>query len=211
MSVAVGLKEELLRLLKEDEEFRYAVLGLLGIEEVIKNIERLQERVDRHTLAILRLSRSIRNMQRQIEALQKQAEAHSMAIKELAAKIAALGNRWGVVAEEAFRESVKYLVEDLLKKHEFKRWVYYDSEGLVYGRPSVVEVDVLVKDGVHVLVEFKSSADRSDVGELYRVGQLYEKATGVRPRLLLVSPYVRRRAAQLAKELGVEIRGEVGD
>jgi len=136
-------------------------------------------------------------------------DAQSAAIRELAAKMNALGTRWGVVAEEAFRESVKYLVEDLLGAYKAKKWTYYDAEGLVYGHPSVVEADLLVRDGEHILVEFKSSADRADVGELYKLGILYERAAGVKPKLLLVSPAVRKRAAELAKELGIEIRGEV--
>jgi len=59
------------------------------------------------------------------------------------------------------------LVEDLLGAYKAKKWTYYDAEGLVYGHPSVVEADLLVRDGEHILVEFKSSADRADVGELY--------------------------------------------
>ena len=34
-----SLKSELLRLLKEDEEFRYAVAGLIGLEEILKRLE----------------------------------------------------------------------------------------------------------------------------------------------------------------------------
>jgi hypothetical protein len=30
------LKSRILRLLKEDEEFRYAVVGLLGLEEILR-------------------------------------------------------------------------------------------------------------------------------------------------------------------------------
>ena len=258
-------KEAFLRLLREDEEFRYAVLGLLGLDEVFKRLEKntravaaLQRVVSRHTKALEEHTRAIEAMQktleehsraiaamqkaleehskvleehsrvlerhsRAIESLQKAVEEHSRAImslqqavdaqsaaiRELAAKMNALGTRWGVVAEEAFRESVKYLVEDLLGAYKAKKWTYYDAEGLVYGHPSVVEADLLVRDGEHILVEFKSSADRADVGELYKLGTLYERVIGVKPKLLLVSPAVRKRAAELAKELGIEIRGEV--
>jgi len=279
-------KEAFLRLLREDEEFRYAVLGLLGLDEVFKRLEKntrataaLQRVVSRHTKALEEHTRAIEAMQktleehsraiaamqkaleehskvleehsrvlerhsRAIESLQRAVEEHtkaiaamqktleehsrtleehsrviislqqavdaqSAAIRELAAKMNALGTRWGVVAEEAFRESVKYLVEDLLGAYKAKKWTYYDAEGLVYGRPSIVEADLLVRDGEHILVEFKSSADRADVGELYKLGILYERVAGVKPKLLLVSPAVRKRAAELAKELGIEIRGEV--
>ena len=37
------LKSEILRLLKEDEEFRYAVAGLLGLSEILKRLDALTE------------------------------------------------------------------------------------------------------------------------------------------------------------------------
>ena len=36
------------------------------------------------------------------------------------------------------------------------RWTAYGSEGIVYGHPSEVEVDVVVANGRRVLVEVKS-------------------------------------------------------
>ena len=241
-----GLREEFLRLLREDEEFRYAVLGLLGIDSVLRSLEELsravrdlqqvvaehtrvleehskairglQEAVAAHSKALEEHSRAIRELQQAVaehlkvlEHHSRVLEEHAKAIRELAAKVNALGTRWGIVSEETFRESVKYLVEDLVGAYRVERWVWYDRDGFVYGHPSWVEVDVLVRDGEHILVEFKASVDRADVGELYRIGQLYERVVGVRPRLLLVSPAIRRRAAEAARQAGVELRGEVLD
>ena len=39
----MGLREEFLRLLKEDEEFRYTVLGYLGIADVLKRLDSIAE------------------------------------------------------------------------------------------------------------------------------------------------------------------------
>ncbi|MCS7102727.1 MAG: hypothetical protein NZ992_02455 [Candidatus Korarchaeum sp.] len=39
----MSLKQEILRLLKEDEEFRYTVAGLLGLREVIEELRKLRE------------------------------------------------------------------------------------------------------------------------------------------------------------------------
>jgi len=38
-----SLKREILKLLREDEEFRLAVAGLLGLEEVLGELRRLRE------------------------------------------------------------------------------------------------------------------------------------------------------------------------
>ncbi|MEM0482995.1 MAG: hypothetical protein QXM16_08975 [Nitrososphaerota archaeon] len=43
VGLAVDLKRELLRLLEEDEEFRYAVAGRIGILEILKRLDRLEE------------------------------------------------------------------------------------------------------------------------------------------------------------------------
>ncbi|MEM2652539.1 MAG: hypothetical protein QXU87_10775, partial [Candidatus Caldarchaeum sp.] len=47
-ALAVRIKRTIFRLLKEDEEFRYAVAGLLGLEEILK-------RLDRHEAELVKL------------------------------------------------------------------------------------------------------------------------------------------------------------
>ena len=37
------LKKEILRLLKEDEEFRYAVAGLIGLDKILNELKSLRE------------------------------------------------------------------------------------------------------------------------------------------------------------------------
>ena len=205
----VKLKEEFLKLLREDVEFRYAVAGLLGFEEILR-------RIDANTEAI-------KNMQKQVVLIQKRIEEHSVIlekhgelisaltneIKVLRGNVNALGFRYGICTEETFRESIKYLIEDLLKKYKVSKWVKKDEKGVVYGYPSIIEIDVLVRDKEVILVEYKASADKADVAELYRIGRFYEETEGVKPKLLLISPTIRSRAKELADKLGVKLRGTV--
>ncbi|BES81050.1 PD-(D/E)XK nuclease family protein [Pyrodictium abyssi] len=185
------------------------------LEERFARLEERFARLEEEFLELRKAQQRLEERQQRLEErvlrVEERLEQLSRAVQELTAKIMALGHRYGAATEEAFRGAVKYLVEDLLRGYRAVRWTAYDREGLVFGHPSVVEVDVLVKDDVHVLVEYKSLADRADVAELYRIGRLYEKETGVRPRLLLVAPGYRRRARELAEQLGVEIRGEQVD
>ncbi len=220
-----SLKKEFLKLLKEDEEFRYAVAGLIGLEEILKRIDRnteaiksLQEQVTRLQRQVEEHSKVIRALQEQVVKLQEQMVKHSKAIEnlqkqmvKLQAHVNALGARYGVCTEEAFRESIKYLVEDLLGVYEVRKWTYYDEKGEVFGYPSIIDVDVLVKDDTHILIEYKAHVDRGDVAELYRIGKLYEKVTGKKPKLLLVAAVIRDRAYELAKKMGIEVRGYVYD
>ncbi len=116
-------------------------------------------------------------------------------------QLSALGTRWGLLAEDAFREGIK----GILERYGFhvEKWEYYDSEGIVYGAPSVIDVDVLIKDNMHMLIEIKASVDKSDVAELIRIGALYEKVSKVKPILVIISPFVRKRAKEFAKKMGV--------
>ena len=45
MTANVKLKKRLLELLKEDEEFRLAVAGLLGYSEILKRLDRHEEEI----------------------------------------------------------------------------------------------------------------------------------------------------------------------
>ncbi|WP_258167493.1 DUF3782 domain-containing protein [Vulcanisaeta moutnovskia] len=127
-------------------------------------------------------------------------------MEKLTSSVTALGYRYGLFIEEVFRESIKYLASDLLKVYQVRRWTYYDDEDFVFSYPSVIDVDVLIRDNEHILVEYKASIDRGDVAELYREGILYERVNKVKPRLLIVGLAIRKRALELARELGVEVR-----
>lgn len=186
------LRREFLRLLKEDEEFRYTVLGYLGIDEVLKSIKSLQEQVRNLQKDVEEHTKVIKSLQEQVAKHIEILDRHSKILERLIAKIEAISLRYGVSTEEAFREAVKYLVEDLLKIYKVDKWIYYDKDGFVFGYPSVIEVDLLVKDKEHILVEYKAQVDKADVAELFRIGQLYERVTGIKPRLLIVSPSIRK-------------------
>ena len=110
----------------------------------------------------------------------------------------------GLMSEEAFREGLKGVVEKYFGG-KVEKWVYEDKDGFVFGHPSVVDIDVVVRDGEHVLIEVKSNVDKSDVSILLRKGQLYEKVKGVKPKLAVVSPYVDKKAMEFAREVGIEV------
>ena len=203
-----SLKSEILRLLKEDEEFRYAVAGLIGLEEVLK-------RLDRHEAQLVKLREDMNklredmnklreDMNRLREDMNRLREDMNRGFELLRRHIDALGARWGLLAEESFRAGMVGVVERYFGGR-VKRWTYYDEEGFVFGFPSPVEVDMVISDEEHILVEIKSSVSRADVYEFWKVGQLYERIRGVKPRLAIVSPFVREEAKKLAKELGIDV------
>ncbi len=119
--------------------------------------------------------------------------------------IGALGARWGLKAESSFREAIKgILEEDFPVKVE--RYLAYDQEGEVFGRPDQVELDLIIRDGKTLIAEIKSSMSKSDVFVLKRKVEFYKKREGKEvDRVLIISPMVDSKAMDLAKEYGFEV------
>ncbi len=169
------------------------------IESLERRVEELARRLEEQNKILMRHAEILEEHSRRIESLER-------SMRRLETMVLAVGNRWGIVAENLFRESMRWVLEEVLGVYSVERWVYNDGEGIVYGRPSVVEVDVVIKDGRHILVEVKSHVDASDVAELYRIGLLYKRVTGVEPRLMVITPSASKKALELGRELGVEVR-----
>jgi len=286
------LKSRMLRLLKEDEEFRYAVAGLLGLEEILKRLDRNEQELvrlredmakmfEKHEERFARIEEEIRRIWQEIERLRedmlkgferhdlelaklredmvkgferhdreiqrlteemnklredmtkgferhdrelerlredmiKGFERHDMEIARLREdmmkgfdamnrRISALGARWGLESEEAFREGLRGILEKELGL-KVERWTAFDETGSVFGHPSQVEVDVAVSNGKVMLIEVSSHVKQADVAALVKKAELYERITGRRPdRLIIVTPFVEERAMEAALKLGVEI------
>ncbi|MEM3955731.1 MAG: DUF3782 domain-containing protein [Candidatus Bathyarchaeia archaeon] len=243
------LKAKFFTLLREDVEFRYAVAGLLGLEEILR-------RLDRNETELVRLREDFNKMRedfnRKVEEDSKRfaaIEAEIARLREdmisgfkrydeelarlradmiegfrrhdeelvklradmiegfnlLRRHIDALGARWGLLSEKAFKEGLRSLIE---KEFGFKveKWVRWDSEGYVHGHPSDVDVDIAVHNERIILIEIKSHAGRSDVSTFKRKAEFYERVEGRKPdRLIIVTPYADENALETAKQLQIEI------
>jgi hypothetical protein len=132
-------------------------------------------------------------------------EDFNRAFESLSRRVDALGARWGLITEETFREGMRGIIQELFGVGEVSRWVYYDEKGEVLGHPSVIEVDLLVRDKKHVLVEVKASTSDADISKLWKIGKLYERVVGVKPELMMITPFIDERGLKTAKELGVEV------
>ena len=240
------LKSRILKLLREDEEFRYAVAGLLGLEEILKRLDRHEAELvrlredlnrlredmvggfNRHDVELVKLREDmvegfkrhdtelVRLREDMVEGF-KRHDAELVRLREdmnkgfelLERHLSALGARWGIMAESAFREGLKGLLERELG-YRVERWTGYDETGKVYGYPSEVDVDVTVSDGKLILVEISSHVRASDVNTFRRKAELYAEKTGKKPdRLVIVTPYVEDRALKASKELGIEVYTKV--
>ncbi|GAQ95646.1 hypothetical protein TAGGR_3119 [Thermodesulfovibrio aggregans] len=119
--------------------------------------------------------------------------------------IGALGARWGLYSEESFRNGLKAIIEDSFGV-EVMRYVDYDRDGEVFGHPDQIELDLIIRNGMVIACEIKSSISKSDMYSLWRKKEFYEKKHQRKvDRVIVISPMVDPRAKPVAEKLGIEI------
>jgi len=125
--------------------------------------------------------------------------------KKIQAKIGALGARWGIDSETAFRNGLRGILEEVaqvqvLHVNEF------DDEGVVFGRPDQVELDIVIRNGVLMVCEMKSSVSKGDVAIFERKVQFYEQRhqRSVTHKVI-ISPMVDRRALPLIEQFSIHV------
>ena len=123
-------------------------------------------------------------------------------------KIGALGARWGIGSERAFRHALAAVLTESFGV-EVLNINEYDDAGEVFGRPDQIELDIIVRNGTLIIFELKSSTDRSQLYIFSRKITFYEKRHHrTADRKILVSPFIHPRAQELAQELGIETYGD---
>jgi hypothetical protein len=120
-------------------------------------------------------------------------------------KIGALGARWGVATENSYRS----MLESILVKSfdvEVQNYIGFDETGTVFGRPDQVELDVIIKNGILIIIELKSSVSKNDLYIFERKVRWYELKFSLKAeRAIVVSPMVDRWAISVAEKLHVEL------
>jgi hypothetical protein len=125
--------------------------------------------------------------------------------------IGALGARWGLHSEASFRNALKGILEDsfgvqVLNISDF------DDEGEVFGRPDQIELDIIIKNGLLMVCEIKSSMSKSDMYTFDRKVSFYQKHHNrIVNRKIVISPMVDEKAKKISKELGIEVFSYAGD
>ncbi len=85
----------------------------------------------------------------------------------------------------------------------------YDDAGEVFGRPDQVELDVIVKNGLLLICELKSSIDKAGMYIFERTARFYEKRhPQTANRLIVILPMIDARARKVAEWLGIETYGD---
>jgi len=208
--------QEHTRILQEQTQILQEHTAIL--REHTEALKALQEHQLEHTrilrehASILREhAQAIRDMQKQlaehseaIRSLQEEQVNHSELLRRLDAKIGALGRRWGLLSEAAFREGMY----ELLTPYGFRveRFWARDEEGFVFGRPEQIEIDLLVRNETTIAAEIRSSVSKADVWVFLRKVEFLERLLNRKiDRKAIISPFVDDDALEFAQKTGVEV------
>lgn len=140
--------------------------------------------------------------------LKRLHEAHMAQTRKHDRSIGALGARWGMQSERAFRDALAGILEEnfgveVINVNE------YDDQGEVFGRPDQIELDVIIKNGLLLICELKSSIDKAGMYSFERKARFYERRhQRTANRLMVISPMIDARAQKVAQRLGIDTYGD---
>jgi len=125
--------------------------------------------------------------------------------------IGALGARWGISSEAAFRNALAAILEQSFNARVINIQDY-DDEGQVFGRPDQVELDVIILDGMVIAIEMKSSMSKADMYLFERKVRFYENRHQRKVnRLMVISPMIDARARKAGEALAIEMYSDSMD
>ena len=147
---------------------------------------------------------------KEIKEIARSRKPTDTPISRLERTVHAMAATYGIESEASFRDALSGILGDL--GFEVENYIKHDTEGRVHGHPTQVEIDVVIRDGKLMLIEIKSSMNRSDVYTLERVVEFYEAQENRKvDRKLVVCPFFKPGVIDVAEKLGIEVFTDVTD
>jgi hypothetical protein len=147
---------------------------------------------------VAELARAQQSTESRVEEL-----AHQMAagFKQLGDQIAALGGRWGIYNEGTFRATI-HAVLTKIDGIEVREGYYGDRQ-----------VDIIIRNGEHILLEITSRMHAKDIERLYQSADDYRAREGVEPQLMVATSYIAPKLMQriMGLERKIDIFSYDGD
>ncbi len=119
--------------------------------------------------------------------------------------LGAVGSRWGLHSEKSFRDALASILEESfgVQVINVTEW---DDEGVVFGQPDQIELDIIIQNGTLIIIEIKSSMSKSDMHTFLRKIAFYENRHHRQAnRRIVISPMVDPRATPVAERFGLEV------
>ncbi|WP_045215009.1 PD-(D/E)XK nuclease family protein [Desulfonatronovibrio magnus] len=128
--------------------------------------------------------------------------------KKIDRSIGALGARWGLRSEKAFRDALAGILEENFGV-EVINITEFDDAGEVFGKPDQIELDIIIKNDLLIICELKSSMSKSDIYTFERKARFYEKRHQRKAdKLIVISPMIDARAEKIARKMNIVTYGD---
>jgi uncharacterized protein (UPF0335 family) len=191
-------KKEFIELLERDEEFRYTVAGFLGLSEILKRLEKLEEGQNKLWEEVKKIWEEVRLIRIDYNRMRKYIRVG----------FGDLGRALRVTFED---HSASFL-EVLLEEPEYtdarieRKVLVHDGEAVEI---NMFCEDPLVVGEATISIESMEEAEK-EVEKLLKRVEIVEKRYGKRPMLVVLSvarpaPGVSRRLEDLAKRHGIKL------
>ena len=176
-------------------------------EQSVKELAQAQEDTEQ---SIKELAQAQKDTEQSVKELAQAQKDTDMQVANLERTVHAIGARWGIQSESSFREALSGILGDL--GFEVESYIRHDTEGNVHGHPTQVEIDVVIRDGILMLIEIKSSMSRSEVYTFERIVEFYEaEENRIVDRKLIICPFFKPGVIDVAEKLGIEAFTDVAD
>jgi len=199
----------------------------LAIEKLSQRIEKQDQRLEKLDQLFDKLERRLEKLEQRLdlkiaedrkrfEALELKLDQkiqedrekwiqHDLQMSKFDQRLMAMGARWGSQSEEAFRNGLAAILKEV-PDIEVIHVDEHDDEGVVFGYPEEIELDIIIKNGLLIIVEMKSATDKSDVYRFDKKARFYEQKHGHKAsRKIIISPMVGKKAKPVAQKLGIEL------
>lgn len=204
------IKSELPKIMETDPEIHDFILRLTRKQYADRNltddrIERLFEELKRdREISEKKWEENEKKWEENQKVIQEMLNSISKLSQKHDSSIGALGARWGLHSEASFRNGLKAILTESFHVR-VERYEDFDQEGMVFGRPEQIELDVIIHNGDIILCEIKSSISKSEMHVFYRKKEYYENKHNLRVnRAMVISPMIDPLALKVAQQLGIE-------
>ncbi|WP_322798667.1 DUF3782 domain-containing protein [Thermoflexus sp.] len=184
------------------------------MEQLAEAQRRTEERVEQLAEAQRRTEEELKELAKTVAALVEAQQRLEERLERMEGRILrrlnAFGARWGMRSEAAWRAGMLAILHHV--GFQVERWQAFDEQGEVFGYPAFVELDVVIRDGTHMVIELKTSATLEALATLERKVRFYERRVG-QPvkRRILVTPWFESGVKEAAQRMGWELYGEPED
>jgi hypothetical protein len=181
------------------------------LKKIVAELAQAQNRTEHR---VEELAQAQNRTEHRVEELAQAQKETNISIKQLSDtiefKLGSLGRRWGIDSESSFRSGLAEILSET--GYKVINYVEKDNEGMVFGRPAVIEIDVIIKGERIIIVEIKSSVSKSDVYIFLKKADFYRHVSGKNvDKLLMITPYIDDASRKIAEEYDIVISDSLSD